>query len=65
MSNIVTVSYTVYDESLKWAKEHCPGYITNDYHMISEDELDISYIDFFFSLDAEEDMTAFKLKWDK
>jgi len=63
MSNYVTVHYRKYNDALEWAKKYCPGYITNDYHQCGPDEFSPSYYDFFFSLNTEEDMTAFKLHW--
>jgi hypothetical protein len=44
-----------------WAKEYCPGYITNDLHMDGYNTYDSTRIDYFFG--SEEDAIAFKLKF--
>lgn len=64
MNNVVTVTNSVKDDALMWAKENCPGYITNVYHTVPRrNEFDPVLYDFVFSINAQEDMIAFKLKW--
>lgn len=58
---IVTLPYDYSSEPLKWAKENCPSYITNDIHMNKDKKWDSNYIDFFFS--SEKDAAWFALRW--
>ena len=57
----VTLPYDPVWKALEWAKENCPNYITNDAHEIGPSSYDNSYIDYFFSNEA--DAIIFKLKW--
>lgn len=57
----VTIPYSPLGEPLEWAKEHCPGYITNDMHQDGYNTYDHTKIDYFFS--DEKDAMMFKLRW--
>lgn len=49
--------YTVMYEPLKWAKQHCPSYITNDAVQRDGDY----YYRFYFG--QEQDRVMFLLRW--
>ena len=61
MAMTVTLPYDPMWRALKWAKEHCPSYITNDLHQDGYYTYDQSKIDYFFASDKEAMM--FRLKW--
>ena len=62
--NYITVDREKIDlyDAIRWAKENCPHYITNDYH---PHPVRYSLVDFFFidSEEAKKEMTMFLLKW--
>lgn len=62
--NYITVNRQRVDlyEAVNWAKQHCPSYITNDYHggHYGNDLIDF----FFFNTEkARKEMTWFILRW--
>lgn len=61
MSFIVTVPYDPVWRPLKWAKTHCPSYITNDVHKNTNERGKSVQIDYFFNKEA--DAILFTLKW--
>lgn len=61
MTMIVTLPYSPLWEPLEWAKEHCPGYITNDMHQDGYNTYNHTKIDYFFS--DEKDALLFMLRW--
>ena len=63
MSNYVTIPGSVYEQALEWVKENCPNYVTNDQHCNGYNTYDPDLYDFFFSVNALEEMTLFALKW--
>jgi len=56
----ITLPYDPQWKALAWAKEHCPGYITND---VAENVgiRSVVQIDYFFA--SERDATWFALRW--
>lgn len=62
---IVSLPYDRNWEALKWAKENCPGYITNRMNILRSKMFltgnDEFVIDYFFS--NEKDKVAFLLRW--
>lgn len=54
----VTLPYDPEWPALKWAKENCPSYYTNDATPVGFDEY---YVNYYFS--EEKDVVAFTLKW--
>jgi hypothetical protein len=60
MDKYVTLAYDPTWKALDWAKQNCPSYITNDFHMCHND-YDRSKIDYFFG--SEQDVVLFKLRW--
>lgn len=65
--NHVTIKTAHVEEALEWAKQNCPSYITNNYHMDGYNTYDINLIDFFFLANEQgkKEMTMFALKWIK
>jgi hypothetical protein len=63
LTTYVTIRGSVYEQALDWVKENCPNYITNDMHMDGYNTYDPKFFDFFFSVDAQEEMTVFALRW--
>ena len=64
-NNYVTIDKSCVNDALTWAKENCPTYITNDWHMTGYNVWDDQKIDFFFTTTNQgmAEMTAFALKW--
>ena len=61
MGIIVTLPYDPTWPALKWVKEHCPSYITNEVHQDGYYTYNQNKIDYFFG--DKEDALMFKLKW--
>jgi hypothetical protein len=61
--NYVTVDRAQVDvyQAIHWAKQHCPHYITNDYHAGPE----LGLVDFFFlrGSEAQREMIWFVMRW--
>jgi hypothetical protein len=62
----VTIPYNIIDPALKWAKDNCPSYITNNVVPVSFVEAnDSDYISVrvIFHFSEEKDATLFALRW--
>ena len=65
MKNYVTIERKKSIQALDWAKENCPGYITNDLHQDGYYTYDPDQIDFYFTKcpAGQQQMTMFALRW--
>jgi hypothetical protein len=50
------------DGALKWAKQYCPSYITNDATDVSDTSLTSDYI-YTFYFGSEKEALMFKMRW--
>ena len=57
----ITLPYDPDWPALAWAKEHCPSYITNNFHTAKYNGNLTGKIDYFFS--DEQDAVFFALRW--